>query len=317
LHKLLIGDKRAVIKNTRAYKLLYIYQNGRALDDAKSYAGSNYALPELSIINATIDAEGDDLLYDVEADDIVNGTTIDKSTLTDDEEVQEVIDAMDGFFDPFIQDDERDIEGYSNGTDEEVEDIDDGGTIDTGSTGTSEGSKHTNVRGRQLDVTSSCKKRARALNDAANDVEWMNDYGFGEGGRQQATRAVDARGSLTRGGRGRGRVRGRGVPHVSPPDFPELTPFELQRQQQIIQNAAIIQQQLGDFRGFNPLNSRFGATMGGIGWQPLVLPQHATPHIQQGMHVHVQLSSLLPQFIQSNIQNDQSEGLPPYGDNNA
>ena len=28
LHKLLIGDKRAIIKNQRAYTPLYIYQNG-------------------------------------------------------------------------------------------------------------------------------------------------------------------------------------------------------------------------------------------------------------------------------------------------
>jgi hypothetical protein len=120
LHKLLIGDKRAVIKNTRAYTLLNIYQNGRALDEAKSYDGSNYALPELSFINATIDADGDDLLYDIDANDIVDGSTIDKSALTDDEEVQEVIDAMDGFDVSFIKDDERVTEEDSGGTDEEV-----------------------------------------------------------------------------------------------------------------------------------------------------------------------------------------------------
>ena len=78
LHKLLIGDKRAGIKNTRAYKLPYIYLNGRALYEAKSYVGSNYALPELLFIIATIDTERDDLLYEIDADDIVDGLTIDK-----------------------------------------------------------------------------------------------------------------------------------------------------------------------------------------------------------------------------------------------
>jgi len=191
LHKLLIGDKRAVIKNTRAYTLLNIYQNGRALDEAKSYDGSNYALPELSFINATIDADGDDLLYDIDANDIVDGSTIDKSALTDDEEVQEVIDAMDGFDVSFIKDDERVTEEDSGGTDEKVEDIDDVGTNDSGSADTSEGSQHMDVRERQLDVSSSCKKRVRALNDAANDVEWMNDYGFGEEDRQQAMKPLE------------------------------------------------------------------------------------------------------------------------------
>jgi len=225
LDKLLIGDKSAVIKNTRAYKLLHIYQNGRALDEAKSYDGSNYELPELSFINATIDAEGDYLLYDIDANDIVAGSIIDKSALTDDEEVQKVIDAIDGFDVPFIEDDERVTEEDSGGTDEAVEDIDDVRTNDSGSADTSEGSKHTDVRERQLDVTTSRKKRARALNGAVDDVEWMNDCGFGEGDRQQATRAADARGRSTRGCRGRRRDRGRGVPQVSPP---ELTPFELQ-----------------------------------------------------------------------------------------
>ncbi len=86
------------------------------------------------------------------------------------------------------------------------------GTIHSGGTDTSEGSKHMDVRERQLDVRSPCKKRAGARNDVANDVEWRNDYGFGEGGRQQATRGADARGRSTRCGRGRGRNRGRGVP---------------------------------------------------------------------------------------------------------
>jgi len=49
LHKLLIGDKRSLIKNTRACKLLYAYQNGRVFDETKAYVGSDYALPKLSL----------------------------------------------------------------------------------------------------------------------------------------------------------------------------------------------------------------------------------------------------------------------------
>jgi len=36
LHKLLIGDKRSLINNTRAYKLLYFYQNMQALREGKA-----------------------------------------------------------------------------------------------------------------------------------------------------------------------------------------------------------------------------------------------------------------------------------------
>ena len=79
-----------------------------------------------------------------------------------------------------------------------------------------------------------------------------------------------------------------------------------------------MQQQLGDFRGLNPLNSQFASTtMGGLGWQPHVLPQNAPPHMRQGMHVQLQLSSVGPQLIRPNTHLDQSGGLPPSGDNNA
>jgi hypothetical protein len=122
------------------------------------------------------------------------------------------------------------------------------------------------VGDRQHDVTSSSKKRARALNDVAEEVEWNNDYEFGEGSRPQANRAAHVRRTSMRGGTGsrdRGRGRGRGVRQI---DTPEITPFELQRLHQILQNAALMQQQLGDLRGLvNPLNPHFANTnMGGI-----------------------------------------------------
>ena len=60
LHKLLIGDKRVVNKNMRSYKLLYVYQNARALDKAKAYIGCDYASPYLSYIQATLVFVDDD-----------------------------------------------------------------------------------------------------------------------------------------------------------------------------------------------------------------------------------------------------------------
>jgi len=94
------------------------------------------------------------------------------------------------------------------------------------------------VRERQLVVTTSCKKSARTLIDNANEVEWMNEYGVGEGARPQATRASHDRRTSTRDSRDHGKSRGRGVRGVS---TPELTPFELQRHHQILQNAAFTQ----------------------------------------------------------------------------
>ena len=62
------------------------------MDEAKSYVGSNCALPKLSFITATIIvAEGGDLIFDNDTIDItIDGLAIyidDTSTLTDDEEV--------------------------------------------------------------------------------------------------------------------------------------------------------------------------------------------------------------------------------------
>ena len=116
------------------------------MDEAKSYVGSNYALPKLSFINATNVAKGNDILLDNDAIDIiVDGSTVVTSTLADDEEVQEMMDTMDGVDVPFIEDDERFTEEDGTYTDEGNDDT---GAIESGSVDTSEGSNHIEVRER-------------------------------------------------------------------------------------------------------------------------------------------------------------------------
>jgi len=92
---------------------------------------------------------------------------------------------------------------------------------------TSDDTKSPEAVERHVDVSSSCKKRARALNDGADEVDWTYEYGFeslqhfarGGGSKSRKSRASTNR------GRDRGRDRGRGV-RASVEDH-DLTPFEL------------------------------------------------------------------------------------------
>jgi len=274
LHKLLIGDKRAIIKIERAYKLLYIYQNGRALDEAKAYGGSSYALPELSCLRATIEAEGDDEPFDDDMIDVVSGFHVNVD-LTDDEEALEMIDVMEGDVRLVIGDDGSFDDDDVDDADEASKDDDE----DNGISGISEDSKSANVEGgREDELSSSCKKRARALNDGADEVDWRSVYGVSV---PQPTRRGGGRGNNPRGGRARGNARGqRGYE----PSAPELTVFELERQRQILRNTAILQQHM-----VQPTSSHFPTTtLDGVGWQPQML-HHLPPlgHASMTMQIHM------------------------------
>ncbi len=97
LHKLLLGDTRAVIKNECAFKLLYIYQNARASDDVMTYTGSNHTLPELLHVNATIGMNCDEESFSYCEDKaIVDVENMNNNVDIDDEESQEVVKVMEG-----------------------------------------------------------------------------------------------------------------------------------------------------------------------------------------------------------------------------
>ena len=81
------------------------------------------------------------------------------------------------------------------------------------------------------------KKRARALNDGADEVDWTREYGFEF--LQHVARGGGGKSRKSRTSTNRGRGRGRGVRATV--ETPELPPFELWRQHQILQNAAFLQ----------------------------------------------------------------------------
>ena len=128
-------------------------------------------------------------------------------------------------------------------------------------------------------MSTSCRKRVRALNDgAADEVDWRNVYGVFE---SRPTQRGGARSINPRSGNGRrnarGNARGRGGNEPSAPEL--ITVFQLQRQRQIMQNSAILQQEMGEFHNmmqrstfhFHP------ATLGGVGRQPPPILQHLPP----------------------------------------
>ena len=86
LHKLLIGNRRAVVKNSRAFKMLYIYQNSRTLKAIQSALPSSHNLPDLPFISRVI--QGGAI---VEDDDYLVTVCGDEHHI---EEVHEIVDAV-------------------------------------------------------------------------------------------------------------------------------------------------------------------------------------------------------------------------------
>ncbi len=86
----------------------------------------------------------------------------------------------------------------------------------------------------------------------------------------------------------------------------------------MLQNAAIMQQHMGNFRGLvNSTNPQFAnSNVGGILWSP-PLQVNVPPPVQQGMHVQLQVSSLGLQPPQPHIPIDLLGREPPLVNYNA
>jgi len=137
LHRLLIGDKRSIIKNDRAFKLLYVYQNAITLDNAKFYKNSNYALPELPLIHVAIDGDRTDEFA------MFNEGAQMASEAIDDDETQEMLDIMELSFsrDDYIvsdgvesdyDDDDVDDRGINDADSEDYDDCSDSDSMESG-----------------------------------------------------------------------------------------------------------------------------------------------------------------------------------------
>jgi hypothetical protein len=311
MHKLLIGDKRAVIKNERAFKLLYIYQNARALDDASTYTGSDHALPELLHVNATIGKNCDDDPFAYcEDEGRVDVENMNDIVDTDDEEVQEVVNVMEGL----------DLYLGCDGIDDALDVV---ANDDFDATMGSESCDHddeasTNSLHQSNDVedalggddmTPGTKRRAEALNAEADGIDWRNEDGYFEQARPRATHAKT---NLRRGGgQGRGRGRGRRSPELGNVAYPhastsyrvELNAYEMERQRIMAENGLRLQQFQQDMNsmfassgppGFNILGNISGGSLHQQGGAPTSMQVQLSVGHTPSFPLHLDTPPALP-----------------------
>ena len=258
-----------------------MYQNAIALDNAKSYKNSNYALPELPLIHVAIDG---DRTYEFE---MVNEGAHMAPEAIDDEETQEMLDIMEFSF-------SRDDNIVSNGmeSDSDDDDVDDRGIIDDDSeddedcsdSGSMESGRSDDIDHAPggNDVTPGTKRRAQLLNFEADDLDWENEDGFLERGNVRV--AARGRGRGTRVGRGRGRAARSHAGEAPPPRVVDLAHHQLERRNEMATNVVQMQQSFTHIPSMYHSGvhlsggvRNFSSTLGGV-FQPPFVQQHSHEH---------------------------------------
>ena len=297
MHKLLIGDKRAVVKNERAFKMLYVYQNGRAMEAAQSHSASgSWSLPKLSLISRVVDG-GPEILDNGEEFVIVEDDGEPPLTEAD----EEVMTAMEEA--PIIRDDHREVL-----SDDDASDVDDIHVSWEHSSDNEEG-----VDGIREEVTPRTKRRARTL---AAEIDCLSDCESPEAIVVRRTGEPTARASLRKSSgsnRGRGCV-GRGASHSSARPLAgnardSLTALERERETLMQQNAARLAEVM---HGAGQDQPTFGnAHMGGTMEFLPNFPQQPQAQAPQPLAYHAPVSQAVLQHVAlQDLFSRLSQGAP-------